>query len=133
MQCPHCAAVLVTLEFADTEVDYCYACGGIWLDAGELEQLLAAGGDDAYRDTATPTRVWEKPRRCPLCRRRMEKIALGTTAPILLDRCRAHGIWFDAGELKKVLAAGCAQGRESRLVRLLDEMFAGLKKSGGYA
>lgn len=131
MQCPHCAAVLVTLEFSDIEVDYCYACAGIWLDAGELEQLMDVGGGDAYLETAAPAQVTEKGRRCPLCRRTMEKIALGTTERVLLDRCRAHGIWSDAGELRKIMSGADTEGQDSRFVRLLDEMFAGMKESGG--
>ena len=31
---------MIALELAEVEVDYCTACGGIWLDAGELELLL---------------------------------------------------------------------------------------------
>lgn len=131
MQCPHCSKALVTLEFSDLEVDYCFGCSGIWLDAGELEQLMAGCGDDAYLSTAASSQIREKARRCPLCRRRMEKISLGTVDRVMLDRCREHGIWFDAGELRKVLASADAEGRNSALVRLLDEMFAGTKESGG--
>ena len=31
---------MITLELEDVEIDYCTECGGIWLDAGELELLL---------------------------------------------------------------------------------------------
>ena len=31
---------MITLELQEVEIDYCTDCGGIWLDAGELELLL---------------------------------------------------------------------------------------------
>ena len=31
---------MITLELAEVEIDHCTECGGIWLDAGELEILL---------------------------------------------------------------------------------------------
>lgn len=126
MHCPHCSQPLITLEFSGLEVDYCVECAGIWLDCGELEQLVTTQGDDAYLNTAVAASSREKARRCPLCRRKMEKIRIGR-ADVLLDRCRAHGIWSDAGELRKILASVDAEGQGSPLVRLLDEMLAGTK------
>ena len=40
MDCPVCKNAMITLELSDVEVDHCVNCGGIWLDAGELELLL---------------------------------------------------------------------------------------------
>ena len=40
MDCPVCKDAMITLELKDVEIDYCTDCGGIWLDAGELELLL---------------------------------------------------------------------------------------------
>lgn len=131
MECPHCSNSLVTLEFSRIEVDYCYECKGIWLDSGELEYLFALEGrDDRYVRTMEAANVREKGKRCPLCRKVMEKIFIGVSEKVLLDRCKVHGIWFDRGELKKLLASSCAEGRESPLVRLLDEMFAAQKSDG---
>lgn len=127
MRCPHCSQPLITLEFSNLEVDYCVGCSGIWLDNGELEQLIATHGDDGYLSTAVAAQIREKARRCPLCRRRMEKICFGRADQVLLDRCREHGIWSDAGELRKILASVDTEGQGSPLVRLLDEMLAGTK------
>ncbi len=40
MDCPVCKNAMITLELQEVEIDYCIDCGGIWLDAGELELLL---------------------------------------------------------------------------------------------
>lgn len=40
MRCPRCDGGLKASTFEQVEIDTCEKCGGIWLDAGELEQLL---------------------------------------------------------------------------------------------
>lgn len=45
MRCPKCGATLKERSFQKTLIDQCEGCHGIWLDAGELEQI--AGKEDA--------------------------------------------------------------------------------------
>ena len=40
MKCPKCGADLVTEEYHGIQVDNCPECKGMWLDAGEAEDLL---------------------------------------------------------------------------------------------
>lgn len=40
MKCPKCGMDLQTLKQGTVEVDTCFNCKGVWLDAGELEQIL---------------------------------------------------------------------------------------------
>ena len=40
MRCPVCKEPMLIIEHEAVEVDCCAACGGIWLDAGELELLF---------------------------------------------------------------------------------------------
>ena len=46
LQCPKCDGTLEGVIHDGVEIDVCKACGGAWLDAGELEQLSKrdAGG-----------------------------------------------------------------------------------------
>lgn len=39
MRCPKCGEPLKARSFQKVEIDQCTGCGGIWLDAGELEQV----------------------------------------------------------------------------------------------
>lgn len=39
MRCPKCGEPLKVRSFQKIEVDQCSGCGGIWLDAGEMEQV----------------------------------------------------------------------------------------------
>jgi len=52
MKCPKCGADLAVEDYQGVEIDRCTECGGMWLDAGELEMLLAredAGVIDIFR------------------------------------------------------------------------------------
>jgi hypothetical protein len=122
MNCPRCRDPLLTVIYEDFEVDYCESCGGVWLDAGELETLTR---DDERlaeilgKDAASPSR--EPSLRCPICRRRMKKYIAQTTPPILYDMCPAgEGIWLDRGELEAVLHATDNENLTPLAQRLLD-------------
>jgi hypothetical protein len=39
MHCPKCGMQLHEIDYKGVKVDKCVGCDGIWLDAGELEQL----------------------------------------------------------------------------------------------
>lgn len=127
MDCPVCKNAMVVLELQQVEVDHCFGCGGIWLDAGELELLI----DDNARSLkllesfrADPE-CTEAKRKCPICYKKMEKVVVGPDKPqLLIDRCRKkHGLWFDSGELQDILKRAQLDS-DSRIQQLLAEMFA---------
>jgi len=39
MRCPKCGMNLVEIDYKHIKVDKCSSCEGIWLDAGEMEQV----------------------------------------------------------------------------------------------
>lgn len=126
MDCPVCKNAMITLELAEVEIDHCTDCGGIWLDAGELEMLLGEAEQakqllDSFKVSTDAT---EKPRRCPICDKKMRKIIVGPTGPLLLiDKCRrGHGLWFDRGELQDILDRAQLD-KDNRIQRLLADMF----------
>lgn len=121
MLCPACNAMMVVLELNDIEVDYCPACRGCWLDAGELGLILKgdAGFDygPLFKDERKGTR------RCPVCSIRMRE-GLFAESGIRVDDCpMRHGIWLDAGELRTVMQAVVEPGRVAALARHCDEVF----------
>jgi hypothetical protein len=40
-RCPKCGAELVPVPFRGIELDKCSRCQGVWLDFGELDQVVA--------------------------------------------------------------------------------------------
>jgi len=127
MDCPACRNPMITLELADVEIDHCLDCGGIWLDAGELELLMNAPqkAKALLASFQEDPSCAEKPRKCPICDKKMAKIVVGPAEPaLLIDKCRRdHGLWFDRGELKDILDQGQLD-EDSRIQKLLAEMFA---------
>ncbi|MFL5349819.1 MAG: zf-TFIIB domain-containing protein [Hyalangium sp.] len=43
MKCPKCGMDLHTLTKGHVDIETCFNCHGVWLDSGELEQILAQG------------------------------------------------------------------------------------------
>ncbi len=109
MLCPACKKQqMETSQDPETklEVDSCPECLGIWFDAGELEtfyksrelvkRFTPVGGDSIHHTYE----ISASARRCPRCRKGMERPLVGG---ISVDVCRdCRGIWFDQGELSKV-------------------------------
>lgn len=92
----------------------CDACTGIFVTVDDLRQALAdhtstlalAGVGLGFRDGPVGKR------RCPRCREQMLTCWLDAAFDAAhalpdpeLDRCAKHGVWFDVGELAKVLEA----------------------------
>lgn len=114
--CPTCHEPLVAFELDGIEIDRCVDCGGVWLDAGELEGIAERA---AARPGALTTALAQAKgdrhgkRRCPRCRRKLRVIYLeGDGAEIELDRCpRGDGLWLDRGEMQSLIAAFGRGGR----------------------
>ena len=126
MDCPVCKNAMITLELADVEIDYCTDCGGIWLDAGELELLLGRPEKakqllDSFK---TDSKSAERIRKCPICDKKMQKIIVGQSKPVLfIDKCRrGDGLWFDKGELQDIFDRARLD-RDNKIQKLLADMF----------
>lgn len=94
----------MTFELEGIETDHCVACGGTWLDAGELEEIAdrSGGGAAKLKEALKSTGDSKHGKRtCVRCRAKMTGVSFGG---IDLDRCPyGHGIWFDKGEVIAVV------------------------------
>ncbi len=102
MDCPVCREPLIVAEREGIELDVCPWCHGLWFDAGELGLLAEKLGRPlpTAEGAFEPAQSQEKARACPRCDKGMDKVWVGSSPRVLLDRCRAgHGLWFDHGEL----------------------------------
>jgi len=126
--CPVCREPLLGFEFEGVEIDRCPGCGGIWLDAGELEMITERAGvppgelGEALARSAGGTRTR---RRCPRCPRRLREIRIGKNGSVAIDRCPwGQGLWFDAGEVEAVIRS-FAGGQEGVVARFFAELGGG--------
>lgn len=133
MLCPVCKDPMIVLELEQVEVDYCTSCAGIWLDSGELELLLETDEErnkliNLFKETSDIT---EKSYGCPICGKQMKKSDIGEKGKVVVDKCKKnHGIWFDKGELQKVVEFGSVN-KENKIINLLKNMFENSSQING--
>lgn len=102
---------MLIVEFDEIELDACPDCKGIWFDAQELCELFElVGAPEHLRDLENQLERLPHAaarRSCPRCRGRLASVrAPSTSDELILDECpRAHGLWFDKGELETLLKA----------------------------
>jgi len=105
---------------ADTLLDECPTCGGIWLEAEAFEKVLKDKDDqakleqlavqhltiDPYGQASMPPSTRRPIREyipCPDCKQLMNRKNFADISGVIIDVCRPHGIWFDVGELGRIV------------------------------
>ncbi len=133
MKCVVCKEPMIVVEHENIELDYCDNCHGVWFDAGEVELLMetmgleAAGLDSLH--LAPEAKSSEEVRRCPICNKKMKKVALGREPVLLIDVCpQEDGLWFDSGEVGQLVAHISAQTEGKKdshehVIEFLGEVF----------
>lgn len=112
MNCPVCKSPMIVLE-----VDYCAACEGIWLDAGELELLAEDPAASVLSTNAPAPESAEEKRRCPICGTRMFKNQSPGAHAVIYNRCpKGDGLWFDRGKLATARAGRIERQRHRKAV-----------------
>jgi Zn-finger nucleic acid-binding protein len=106
--CPRCPSKLVAREYAETSVEECDQCGGLFLAPAMMERVVAARDLSTGLRLALPKRQAKRERavryiHCPVCHKLMNRQAFGRISGVVLDVCKTHGVWFDAGELGEVI------------------------------
>ena len=93
--CPRCPdSALVTSSTHGVWVMYCARCWGLWVDHDSVRHVAGVaidGATAAHGDAIA----------CPICRAGLR--AWGAKG-IVIDRCDAHGVWFDRSELDQLVA-----------------------------
>ena len=115
MKCPFCGEAMIVLELNEIEIDYCPSCNGIWLleDENERKRILSS-----FR---IEPNYPEKKYKCPICRKKMDKVHVGEHQEVLIDKCPANdGLWFDKGELKRVIELSSG---EDKVIQHLNDLF----------
>jgi Zn-finger nucleic acid-binding protein len=131
--CPDCGEPLLIYELDGVETDHCLACGGTWLDAGELELVVENAGVDptplveALEGATLGPRT---ARRCPRCRKKLCQTRIGSEGGVDLDICSAgHGIWLDRGEMKDA-AVAFSEGAGDAVARYFHELYQTERREG---
>jgi len=110
MKCPACFNVLTPQPVGGVTVDICEGgCGGVWLDAFELQRL--EGKEESQTEyllqiARDPTLVVDmaRKRECPRCSSvKLKRRFFSPRRRVEIDECPGcGGVWLDAGELEEI-------------------------------
>lgn len=106
-RCPRCTCKLEPHKYRRMELDLCPQCSGLWLDTDEFTRLTSER--DVYADDSIPYRFIKRPAQgengylpCARCGTLMPRKNFRRISGVLIDVCRDHGVWLDAGELEQI-------------------------------
>jgi Zn-finger nucleic acid-binding protein len=132
LPCPRCKESLQALRLGTTTVRECAACGGLWLDPATLQKLCDAREEHAIVVSTLAARVPTQPAPetvryipCPRCSKLMNRVNFAKASGVVMDVCKADGVWLDRGELQRVVdfveQGGLSVARERERQELVEE------------
>lgn len=105
----------------------CGTCDGVWMDAETFEALCAdreAQAAAIHRfppgETAAAGPVRYRP--CARCGKMMNRVNFGRLSGTVVDVCKGHGTFLDAGELHRIVQFIQSGGLERARARQIDEL-----------
>jgi Zn-finger nucleic acid-binding protein len=130
-QCPGCRQAMQRVEVGTSTLLECPACDGVWIEAEVFERLCTDREGQAavlhrFAGGSLPVggnRV--RYRRCATCGKMMNRVNFGKISGTVVDVCRGHGTFLDAGELHQIVqfihAGGLERSRERQLEELREQ------------
>ena len=126
--CPACKKALQAIEIGPLTMLECSACDGIWVEADVFERLCAEQDaqaallDRLKPREQTPAAAPVRYRPCVDCGRMMNRVNFGRISGTVIDICRGHGAFLDAGELHEIVSFVRQGGLDRARSRRLDEI-----------
>lgn len=134
--CPRCPTAMHARRVGDVVIDECATCHGIFLDhiaiqrvvtdrqQARAEGLLGSLPTEASQP-APAGRMYVK---CPLCNVVMNRKLFAAGAGVIIDVCRAHGAFFDVGELPRIISFVMNGGLEKAEKKEIERMRADARR-----
>jgi Zn-finger nucleic acid-binding protein len=126
--CPGCRREMRQVVIGTSAMLECGGCDGVWLDAEAFEKVCA----DRESQTAVLHRYPAGPREaqairvqyrpCPRCHKMMNRVNFGKISGAVVDVCKGHGTFLDAGELHQVVSFIVQGGLERARAREKEEL-----------
>jgi Zn-finger nucleic acid-binding protein len=128
--CPACRGTLRDVRIGEAALLECERCRGIWIDAATFEHICASREAQAAvlhlaPAAAAPAAAAVHYRKCVACGKLMSRLNFGRLSGTIVDVCRGHGTFLDAGELHRIVlfiqGGGLDRARQRQLEDLKDE------------
>jgi Zn-finger nucleic acid-binding protein len=110
--CPRCKGSCTTVAYERVQIDECQSCKGIWLDPGELQEIIAREETrftpEFEKETLKSARAGIPEHEttagiaCPFCNRTLRAINYNYASGVIINTCANHGIWLDQHELQRI-------------------------------
>jgi Zn-finger nucleic acid-binding protein len=130
-ECPGCRGQMQRVEVGASALLECPSCDGIWIEADVFERLCADRAGQAavlhrFPGGSAPATVKRvQYRRCAMCGKMMNRVNFGKISGTVVDVCRGHGTFLDAGELHQIVqfihAGGLERSRERQIEELREQ------------
>jgi Zn-finger nucleic acid-binding protein len=131
--CPRCQAPLQDVKVANTPLEECTRCGGLWVDVSSFDHICsdteaqtAATGLQLPPPTAVETAV--RYLKCPQCNALMNRMNYAGRSGIVINICRPHGIWLDRDEMRLIIEFIRAGGLDKARKLETDELETARKR-----
>lgn len=133
--CPCCELLLKPADIGGTRISECDICGGIWLDTASFQKICESREQQERVMIYNPSTDSAKPQTeiragkfyipCPECGELMNQKNFAGCSGVVIDVCKAHGIWFERQELQRIVNfiqdGGMHKARERELAKLKEE------------
>lgn len=113
--CPICHTAMETIDVGEKVpflIERCATCYGLFFDSEELDEMIENSVKGSRNvDLARLSELTENPRhidiivyrRCPVCKKMMDRRNYRGRSGVILDVCPEHGVWLDPGELRQIM------------------------------
>jgi len=96
MDCPRCSVELSEITREDGALHRCVECGGLWVDATDLNKMLLHGNLPALSAIGGYANPDEMSGMCPACNVDLVVVEGGEKRSLSYDTCEScGGIWVD--------------------------------------
>jgi Zn-finger nucleic acid-binding protein len=125
--CPRCEVAMLGRTVGEFPVMGCPKCSGLFVHHETFEmmqdntQRIVEVTDGQIRPVVEPEASVQY-LRCPVCRLMMNRKNFAGASGVIIDICRAHGIWFDAGELEGIMTFISKGGLRDARARQLESL-----------
>jgi Zn-finger nucleic acid-binding protein len=127
--CPRCHVDLKHLQIDAISLSECERCDGLWSDVSTFEKICSEKEEQSaaltyfgnrQKATLAPSPISYVP--CPQCKQLMNRSNFAHSSGVIVDLCKEHGVWFDAGELPKIIdfiaSGGLEHSRQKEKIEL---------------
>jgi Zn-finger nucleic acid-binding protein len=106
--CPRCQVAMRGQRVGDFSVAECSQCAGVFVPHETFEMMQESRDAAIFPAELARRESVEREKqiryvRCPICHKMMNRRNFARISGVIIDSCRDHGIWFDAGEIEKIM------------------------------